>query len=48
MSAGLASTLMLDLAASHGDDLRRGARERAQTAVAERSKVSRRLTLRNR
>ena len=45
MSAGLASTLMLDVAASHADDSRRYARERAQTAVAKRA---RRLARRSR
>ncbi len=41
MSAGLASTLMLDVAASYGDDQRRDARERAQAADVRRGRVNR-------
>lgn len=48
MPTGLASSLMLDIAASHAVDLQRDARERAQTESARRSRASRRLALRNR
>lgn len=48
MSAGLASPLMLDIAAAHGDDQLRDARERAQTADVRRTRASRRLFFRSR
>jgi hypothetical protein len=48
MSAGLTSTLMLDIAASHGDDQLRGARERAQAADVRRTRAARRLFFRSR
>jgi hypothetical protein len=46
MSAGLASTLMLDVAASYGDDHRRAARERAQAADVRRGRIGRRFAFR--
>ncbi|HET6625652.1 MAG TPA: hypothetical protein VFG63_04630 [Nocardioidaceae bacterium] len=48
MPTGLATTLMLDVAASHMDDRRRGARNRAQIADVRRGRAARRRASRAR
>jgi hypothetical protein len=48
MSAGLATTLMLDIAAAHGDDQLRDARERSQAADVRRTRAGRRMFFRTR